>query len=86
MQTTTTPSARFFSPILHSTYKKSFLCECFILWMLFILPLFFTVHRAGFLQFPLSGFPLLAVVNPPDEKLVNTISVQCERVVFCAFI
>ncbi len=85
MQTTTTPSARFLVEY-DIALIKNFFCECFILWMLFILPLFFTVHRTGFHQFPLSGFHLPAVVNPSDKKIVNTISVQCERVVFCAFI
>ena len=37
------------------------------------------VHRGGFASLPSGRFNTLTVVNPPDEKLVKTTPVQCER-------
>ena len=35
------------------------------------------LHRGAIYQFPSVGFTIVSVVNSPDEKLVNPISMHC---------
>ena len=37
------------------------------------------MHKGGFYQFSVRWFHYSAVINPPDEKLVNATSVHCNE-------